>query len=98
MTPAAGVELSAGRDRDAAGAGGSAERCVGYLEHSSRPLVSLAFVSCEQPTEPLAHLTADTNGPTLTFFTSRSDFLTQFPALALEAWWRRAQPPSGDTP
>ena len=47
-------------------------------------LVSLAFVSCEQPTEPLAHLTADTNGPTLTFFTSRSDFLTQFPDLPLE--------------
>jgi len=49
-------------------------------------LVSLALVSCEQPTEPLAHLTADTNGPTLTYFTSRSDFLAQFHDLALEGF------------
>jgi CAAX prenyl protease-like protein len=44
MTRAAGLELSAGVDRDAAGAGGSGGRRVGYLEHSSSPLVSLAFV------------------------------------------------------
>jgi len=46
MTRAAGVELSAGLDGDAAGtgAGASRERRIGYLEHSSSPLVSLAFV------------------------------------------------------
>jgi len=44
MTRAAGLEVPAGRERYAAGAGRPGDRRIGYLEHSSSPLVSLAFV------------------------------------------------------
>ena len=59
-------------------------------------LVSLVFVSCEQPTEiPLAPIRADATGP-LTYFASRSDFLTQFRGLALETF-EAGRVPDADT-
>src|SRR6266571_8891872 len=50
-------------------------------------LLSLALASCEQPTDSRpASLQADaaTSEPTLTFSSSRADFVAQFPDLVLE--------------
>ena len=60
-------------------------------------LVSLALVSCEQPTEiALAPIRADVTAAALTYFASRSDFLTQFHGLALETF-EAGRVPDADT-